>query len=88
MCFVPVFSSSCVSSLACPSLQCWYLSCSMPCSSSAVSTPLHQCCLVHSKLYALLAGEYGHLQEMAFYMIGDIDEAVTKADEIAMGTAN
>ena len=36
----------------------------------------------------LLAGEYDHLPEMAFYMIGDIAEAVTKADEIAMETSN
>jgi F0F1-type ATP synthase beta subunit len=33
---------------------------------------------------ALLAGEYDHLPEMAFYMIGDLEEAVRKADQLAM----
>jgi F-type H+-transporting ATPase subunit beta len=27
----------------------------------------------------ILAGEYDHLPEQAFYMVGDIDEAVAKA---------
>lgn len=36
---------------------------------------------------SLLSGEYDHLPEMAFYMIGGIDEAVAKADKIAMETA-
>jgi F-type H+-transporting ATPase subunit beta len=28
---------------------------------------------------AILAGEYDHLHEQAFYMVGGIDEAVAKA---------
>lgn len=30
-----------------------------------------------------LSGEYDHLPEVAFYMVGDISEAVTKAEKLA-----
>ncbi|MEO1678449.1 MAG: F0F1 ATP synthase subunit beta [Pseudomonadota bacterium] len=32
---------------------------------------------------AVVAGEYDHLPEAAFYMVGDIDEAVSKAEKLA-----
>ena len=32
---------------------------------------------------ALVAGEYDHLPEQAFYMVGGIDEAVAKAEKLA-----
>ncbi|MDQ6954096.1 MAG: F0F1 ATP synthase subunit beta [Mariprofundaceae bacterium] len=32
---------------------------------------------------AILAGEYDHLPEQAFYMIGSVDQAVTKAEKMA-----
>jgi F0F1-type ATP synthase beta subunit len=35
---------------------------------------------------AVLSGEYDSLPEAAFYMIGDINEAVEKAQEIAAQT--
>jgi len=35
----------------------------------------------------LLAGEYDSLPEMAFYMVGDINEVIQKADELAKLTA-
>ena len=31
----------------------------------------------------ILAGEYDHLPEQAFYMVGDISEAVAKAEKMA-----
>ena len=31
----------------------------------------------------ILAGEYDHLPEQAFYMVGPIEEAVAKADKLA-----
>ena len=31
---------------------------------------------------AVVAGEYDHLPEGAFYMVGDIDEAVAKAEKM------
>ncbi|RMH12194.1 MAG: F0F1 ATP synthase subunit beta, partial [Gammaproteobacteria bacterium] len=31
---------------------------------------------------AILAGEYDHLPEQAFYMVGSIDEAVEKAKNL------
>jgi F-type H+-transporting ATPase subunit beta len=36
---------------------------------------------------ALVAGEYDHLPEAAFYMVGDIEEAVAKAERIAAEAA-
>jgi F-type H+-transporting ATPase subunit beta len=36
---------------------------------------------------ALVAGEYDHLPEAAFYMVGDIDDAVAKAERIAAEAA-
>ena len=35
----------------------------------------------------LLAGEYDSLPEMAFYMVGDINEVIQKAEELAKLTA-
>merc|ERR1711950_15267 len=35
----------------------------------------------------ILAGKYGHLPEVAFYMVGDIDEVVTKAERLAAEAA-
>jgi len=35
----------------------------------------------------VLAGDYDHLPEMAFYMVGDIEEVKTKADELAAKAA-
>ena len=31
---------------------------------------------------AVVAGEYDHLPEGAFYMVGDIDEAIAKAEKM------
>jgi len=31
----------------------------------------------------ILAGEYDHLPEMAFYMVGPIEEVVEKAEKMA-----
>ncbi|WP_116082996.1 F0F1 ATP synthase subunit beta [Tropicimonas sp. IMCC34011] len=36
---------------------------------------------------AVVAGEYDHLPESAFYMVGDIDEAVAKAEKMAADAA-
>ncbi|MDQ6994728.1 MAG: F0F1 ATP synthase subunit beta [Mariprofundaceae bacterium] len=36
---------------------------------------------------AILAGEYDHLPEQAFYMIGSVDQAVTKAEKMAAKAA-
>jgi F-type H+-transporting ATPase subunit beta len=36
---------------------------------------------------AVVAGEYDHLPEAAFYMVGDIDEAVAKAEKMAADAA-
>ena len=36
---------------------------------------------------ALVAGEYDHLPEAAFYMVGDMDEAVAKAEKMAAEAA-
>ena len=35
----------------------------------------------------LLGGQYDDLPEMAFYMVGDINEVMTKADELAKQVA-
>ncbi|RMH49410.1 MAG: F0F1 ATP synthase subunit beta [Alphaproteobacteria bacterium] len=35
----------------------------------------------------LVAGEYDHLPEAAFYMVGDIDEAIAKAEKLAAEAA-
>jgi ATP synthase F1 subcomplex beta subunit len=32
---------------------------------------------------AVVAGEYDHLPEAAFYMVGDIEEAIAKAQRLA-----
>jgi len=36
---------------------------------------------------AVVAGEYDHLPESAFYMVGDVDEAVAKAEKMAADAA-
>ena len=36
---------------------------------------------------ALVAGEYDHLPEAAFYMVGDMDEAIAKAEKMAAEAA-
>jgi len=36
---------------------------------------------------ALVDGEYDHLPEQAFYMVGTMEEAVAKAEEMAEGAA-
>ncbi|MFC2970083.1 F0F1 ATP synthase subunit beta [Acidimangrovimonas pyrenivorans] len=36
---------------------------------------------------AVVAGEYDHLPEAAFYMVGDIDEAIAKAERLAAEAA-
>ena len=40
-----------------------------------------------SSFKAVVAGEYDHLPEAAFYMVGDIDEAVAKAQKMAAEAA-
>ena len=35
----------------------------------------------------LIGGNYDDLPEMAFYMVGDMNEAVAKADELAKQVA-
>ena len=35
---------------------------------------------------AILAGEYDHLPEVAFYMVGPIEEVVEKAEKLAKET--
>ena len=35
----------------------------------------------------LVAGEFDHLPEAAFYMVGDIDEAIAKAERMAAEAA-
>jgi len=36
---------------------------------------------------ALLSGDYDHIPEMAFYMVGNMDTALEKADELAKQAA-
>ena len=36
---------------------------------------------------AVVNGEYDHLPEAAFYMVGDIDEVVAKAQRLAAAAA-
>jgi F-type H+-transporting ATPase subunit beta len=35
-----------------------------------------------SSFKAILGGEYDHLPEQAFYMVGGIDEVIAKAEKI------
>ena len=37
----------------------------------------------NSDFFFYLLGEYDHLPEVAFYMVGDISEAVAKAEKLA-----
>ena len=36
---------------------------------------------------AVVAGEYDHLPEAAFYMVGDIDDVIAKAQRLAAAAA-
>jgi F-type H+-transporting ATPase subunit beta len=36
---------------------------------------------------AVVAGDYDHLPEGAFYMVGDIDEVIAKAERMAVDAA-
>ena len=38
-------------------------------------------------MISVLLGEYDHLPEVAFYMVGDISEAVAKAEKLAKDLA-
>ena len=40
-----------------------------------------------SSLKAVVAGEYDHLPEGAFYMVGGIDEVIAKAEKMAAEAA-
>ena len=40
-------------------------------------------CYVLTVIFVVLLGEYDHLPEVAFYMVGDISEAVAKAEKLA-----
>ena len=52
--------------------------------SPGVQVPLEK---TISSFKAVVAGEYDHLPEAAFYMVGDIDEAVAKAQKMAAEAA-
>ena len=40
-----------------------------------------------SSFKAVVAGEYDHLPEAAFYMVGGIDEVLAKAEKLAADAA-
>ena len=48
--------------------------------SDGVQVPLEK---TIASFKAVVAGEYDHLPEAAFYMVGDIDEAIAKAQRLA-----
>ncbi|PVH29823.1 F0F1 ATP synthase subunit beta [Pararhodobacter oceanensis] len=48
--------------------------------SDGVQVPLEK---TIASFKAVVAGEYDHLPEAAFYMVGDIDEAIAKAERLA-----
>ncbi len=52
--------------------------------SDGVQVPLEK---TISSFRAVVAGEYDHLPEAAFYMVGDIDEVVAKAERMAAEAA-
>jgi len=52
--------------------------------SDGVQVPLEK---TIASFKAVVAGEYDHLPEAAFYMVGDIDEAVAKAAKLAAQAA-
>ncbi|MBA4351789.1 MAG: F0F1 ATP synthase subunit beta [Rhodobacter sp.] len=52
--------------------------------SDGVQVPLEK---TIASFKAVVAGEYDHLPEAAFYMVGDIDEAVAKAQRLAAAAA-
>jgi F-type H+-transporting ATPase subunit beta len=52
--------------------------------SDGVQVPLEK---TIASFKAVVAGEYDHLPEAAFYMVGDIDEAIAKAQRLAAAAA-
>jgi F-type H+-transporting ATPase subunit beta len=48
--------------------------------SDGVQVPLEK---TIASFKAVVAGEYDHLPEAAFYMVGDIDEVIAKAERLA-----
>jgi F-type H+-transporting ATPase subunit beta len=52
--------------------------------SPGVQVPLEK---TISSFKAVVAGEYDHLPEAAFYMVGDIDEVKAKAERLAAEAA-
>ncbi len=52
--------------------------------SDGIQVPLEK---TISSFKAVVAGEYDHLPEAAFYMVGDIDEVVAKAEKLAAEAA-
>ena len=52
--------------------------------SDGVQVPLEK---TIASFKAVVAGEYDHLPEAAFYMVGDIDEVIAKAERLAAEAA-
>jgi F-type H+-transporting ATPase subunit beta len=52
--------------------------------SDGVQVPLD---VTISSFKAVVAGEYDHLPEAAFYMVGGIDEVIAKAERLAAAAA-
>ncbi|NVO24101.1 F0F1 ATP synthase subunit beta [Donghicola sp. C2-DW-16] len=52
--------------------------------SDGVQVPLEK---TIASFKAVVAGEYDHLPEAAFYMVGDIDEVIAKAEKLAASAA-
>ena len=52
--------------------------------SDGVQVPLEK---TISSFKAVVAGEYDHLPEAAFYMVGDIEEVKAKAQRLAAAAA-
>ena len=52
--------------------------------SPGVQVPLEE---TISSFKAVVAGEYDHLPEAAFYMVGGIDEVIAKAERMATEAA-
>ena len=52
--------------------------------SDGVQVPLEK---TISSFKAVVAGEYDHLPEAAFYMVGDIDDVIAKAQRLAAAAA-
>jgi len=52
--------------------------------SDGVQVPLDE---TIASFKAVVAGEYDHLPEAAFYMVGGIDEVIAKAEKLAASAA-